>query len=199
MAGHWNRAIFTPQWIIGRLTEDKRIGLEIQLGSPELPIRITFEELVLTVTASRLQVSVKRCDDVLLQRALKVVQRVLMDLTHTPMSAVGINFRFQCDAPEGRLLEVFNLRDLPNLSDDLVVQRTTINRSLKLKEQDINLTLTFEGGKAGIDFNFHRAATTAADALKALEADPIALKNTAIKILQDVYEATIESEENHGT
>ena len=149
VAGHWNRAIFNPQWIIGRLTEDKQIGLEIPLGSPELPIRVTFDELALTVMASRLQVNVKRCDDALLERAVKVVKRVLTDLTHTPISALGVNFRFQCDAPGEKLLEAFDVRDLPALSGDgLAVQSTTISRSLKLQEQAINLTLTFDDGKA---------------------------------------------------
>ena len=144
MAGHWNRAIFNPQWIVGRLTEDKKLGLEIPISSPELPMRVTFDDLALTVMASRLQVNVKRCEDHLVQRARKVVQRVLKDLTHTPVTAVGINFRFECGSPTGKLLESFGTRDLEALSDEgLTVESTTISRCLKRGEQTVNLTLTF--------------------------------------------------------
>jgi len=96
VAGHWNRAIFNPEWIIGRLTQDKHVGMEIQITGSDPPIRITFENLALMVTASRLQVNVMRCEDKLMQRALEVVKQVLSDLIHTPVSAVGINFRFEC-------------------------------------------------------------------------------------------------------
>jgi hypothetical protein len=63
LTGYWNRAIFTPTWVIGRLTRSSQVDLEIQIESPELPIRVLFDNLILTVTPSRLQINISRCAD----------------------------------------------------------------------------------------------------------------------------------------
>lgn len=189
VAGQWNRAIFTPKWISGRLTQEQKLNLEIAVNNPSAPIRISFDNVILTVTSRRLQVSVERCEDVFMQKAQQVVQKVLQDLNHTPISGLGINFRFLCDAPSGKLLNTFDVRDLHELSDvGLSIQSTKISRVLKRENQTINLSLEFEAGKAVVAFNFHSSAKTAEQALASLNEDVIALKDTTIKILTDVYE-----------
>jgi hypothetical protein len=198
LTGSWNRAIFTPGWVIGRLTQSQQVDLEIQIESPELPIRILFDNLVLTVTPSRLQINIGRCEDRLLQSAYRVAKGVLSDLMHTPVSAVSINFRFDCDDPAGKLLDAFHIRDFSALADHgLVVERTVIRRHLIMSNESVNLTLEFQDGKVAIDFNFYTPTSNASEALKGLnETDPIVLKNTATSILKNVYGAIVQQEDS---
>lgn len=188
LTGYWNRAIFTPGWVIGRLTQSQQVDLDIQIESPELPIRILFDNLVLTVTPSRLQINIGRCESRLLQSAYRVAKGVLSELIHTPVSAVDISFRFNCNDPVGKLLDAFDIRDLSALADHgLVVERTVIRRGLIMSNETINLTLEFQNGKVAIGFNFYTPTDNASEAIKRLnEMDPIVLKNTATSILKNV-------------
>jgi hypothetical protein len=194
LTGFWNRAIFTPGWVIGRLTQSQKVDLEIQIESPELPIRVLFHNLVLTVTPSRLQINMSRCEDRLLQNAYRVAKGVLSDLIHTPVFAVDINFRFNCHDPAGKLLDASDIRDFSELADHgLAVERTVIRRHLRMSNETVNLMLEFQDGNVAIDFNFSRTTNNASEALKSLhEADPIALKNTATGILKGVYGAVVQ-------
>jgi hypothetical protein len=198
VTGSWNRSIFTPGWAIGRLTQSQKVALEIQVESPELPVSLLFDNLVITVTPSQLQIGMSRCEGRLLQSAYRVAKGILSELIHTPVSGVSVNLRFNCDEPVGKLLDAFDTRDLSALADHgLVVAKTVVRRHLRMSTETVGLTLEFQDGKVAIDFTFFMSASNASEALKGLkDRDPIALRNTATSILKNVYGATVQQEED---
>lgn len=199
VAGRWNRAIFSPEWLLGRLTNDANMTLEVPLNSPGTPTRIIFDDFILSIMSTRLQIGIKRSDDLLMVRAAELVKKVLSDLIHTPVHGMGVNFGFLCESPTGKLIEAFDIRDTGALSDsELRIESTKIVRQLKRGDQAINLTMDFSGGKASFDFNFHTSVKNATEAIKAFGSDPIGLKNEAYKILQEVYQAEVQQEDTEN-
>jgi hypothetical protein len=92
--GHWNSAIFSPGWIAGRLTSSKEIGIEFAVDEPMQPPRFSFDGIYLRLAERRLVLAPSTPDDAVLQQMEGVACRVLQELPHTPVSAVGGNFQF---------------------------------------------------------------------------------------------------------
>jgi hypothetical protein len=196
MVGHWNRMIFTPGWIVGRLTQAPEVGIEVPVDNPSLPIRFTFDGISLQVRSRRIEIHVERAEDSLLEKAKEVAIRILADLPHTPLSAVGFNFHFLADKPEGPLLGIFNLADVNNLSDaNIKILATSIQRKLVIDGQIVNLTGSFqEDGRLLVAFNFHSDAKDTKQAIEFLKAHTIDLRQKAFEILKKVYDVTPEVE-----
>jgi hypothetical protein len=195
MAGSWNRRIFSPAWVSGRLTTAKEIGIEVPVDNPGLPIRLTFDDIHLSVTSGKLVLTMDRPEDALLQRCREVAIQALRELPHTPLMAVGVNYQFVADQPEEPLLHVFNLSDNNSLSDAGVRMRSTvIQRNLLFEEQTINLSLTFgDDQKVLVAFNFHKDTASSEQAVDFLTAHSTDLKEKTFELLNKIYNSTVET------
>jgi len=199
LAGAWNRAIFTPQWMIGRLTQATDINIEVPLGNPSLAIRFLFDRLTLRVENDRLIIVADHEDPDSLQRAQKVAVKILEDLPHTPIKGAGINLQFLAGNPEpnGKLISMFRLSDDGSLADaHLKVMATSIERKISDDKQIITLLLSYqEDSKILVSLNFHTEAKTAEDAKICLSNDLKQITARAAEILESVYGATLNQVE----
>ncbi len=194
MAGHWNRVIFSPAWITGHLTSVKDIGIEVPVDNPGLPIRLTFEGIHLCVTSKQLVLTVERAEDALLEKCRDVAISALKELPHTPLMAVGVNYHFVAEQPDDALLQVFNLADNNRLSDaDVKIRSTIIQRTLLIKDQTVNLSLTLaDDKKVHVAFNFHKDTPSTEQAVAFLGAHSTDLKEKAFDLLNKIYQSTAE-------
>jgi hypothetical protein len=194
VVGHWNSAIFSPGWIAGRLTSSKEVGIEFAVDEPIQPPRFTFDGISLRLAERRLVLAPSTPDDIVLQQMEDVACKVLGELPHTPISAIGINFQFLEPEPVGTIAELFDLKDGGPLSDSgFLLKSTDIKRTVERDDQLLNLTLSFrENSTILIDFNFHREVKGAPAAREALAAGVVKLKALAFGVLSDIYGAPPE-------
>lgn len=194
MVGYWNRRIFTPSWVASTLNNKTEIECEVPIEDPSNPIRFKIGGMTLGVQARRITVWLETSEDAVYERAKDLTIKILTELPHTPISAVGVNFRFNVDNPDPSLLKVFQTSDLNLLSDAKAsIHATTLTRKLEFEEKKLNLNLILnEDGKMQIGFNFHHNADGTDSALTCFTPGIVPLKLIALKILRLVYNITPE-------
>jgi len=162
VAGYWNPAIFSPEWIGRELEQPGDINIEFSVALPAATPRFSFDRMYLQVGVSRLVVSPESPDAELLDRCAMFANRVVTKLPHTPMMAAGINFQYLEDQPQGALVQLFQLSDANALADKgFKVASTSIAREIQCASGDLlNLTAKFTHEDAvSVHFNFHREST----------------------------------------
>ncbi len=194
IVGDWNIAIFTPDWISGRLTESQEIEVQIPIGSLGQPPRLGFDALFLRVLPDRLVLAPKDDRSGALAQLERVSTKVLEDLDHTPVRAVGVNFCFLEENPTEQLLGAFRLADQDYLSDQgAALETTTIKRKLIIQEKILNLTV--ERGNRGsvtILMNFHKNVTSSLEAADFLRGATEGLRVLAATLIEHAYGHTVE-------
>jgi len=190
LVGNWNIPLFSPPWISGRLTEAKEIGIELAFNIPAFKPRFSFDDVYLTFSDKKLLLKPKVASDELMLRLETIAARILTDLPHTPVTGLGINFKFLVENPSGLILDLFKLKDFSNLSDaGVVIKQTNILRKLVIDGKILNLGILFqEGGTVLIDCNFHNGVKDATDAKDKLIGTTIPLKQIALGILKTTYD-----------
>ncbi len=195
--GAWNPRIFSPGWVGQHLVQgEAEIGVGIMIGSPTMPLRLTFGGVHVTVNINRLLVEPQELDDPSLERMQNCASAVVQLLSHTPMTAVGINFRFDEDEPQQGLLRTFEASDSAGLADfgAEVVQRG-VRRQINHDGVTINLSLELRpNGHVVFDFNFHRDVAGSEAALEHLGRGILNLQQIATQLLDDVYYAQPNNE-----
>jgi hypothetical protein len=194
VAGQWNPAIFSPEWIIGRLTQAQEVGIEVAVA-PVTAFRFRFDGLSLRVGARRLMLGFDRADDETLQRVQPVVVRILRDLPHTPVSGVGVNFHYVEREPSADLLRIFDVRDHGALTNAGLARReTTIARRFDDRGLTLNLQLVSRDEGITFAFNFHAQSNNATDARTFLENHSVAsLRDRSLAVLRDAYHLETEA------
>jgi hypothetical protein len=147
-------------------------------------LRLAFKPLVLN-------------DDAGLSRAATMARAVLQALPQTPIQAIGINFGYKESVPPGQLRAMFTDVDDDELGQEgwTIGERKLIRR-LTRGDDVLNLAITFGSDAVDFDFNYHHEAGTNAAALRAVsEGHALALRDTALAILREVYH--LELEEHH--
>lgn len=110
LAGHWNRMIFTPEWVGARLFQQEEVETQIAL-MPVFPIIYRHDEVVIEVSSSRLIFRPRFDSKRSLEEAERMAVTVMDDLPNTPLMGVGINFSFVERDPPPKLISLFNLED----------------------------------------------------------------------------------------
>jgi hypothetical protein len=177
LAGAFNPAILTPQWI-GKHALDPPVGenFPVQMLAPiisggafQMP-RFSFGDLSYSPTYQSVTFYVE--DEARAQRVCDVAARILGLLPHTPILGLGINFGFTDSQPSVELL-------------NLLQTRTAIAQALSAEAEVVGRKWTHivTWGKAVVtmqcsidntnvvttDLNFHYAAQSAADAAAVLQ------------------------------
>ena len=109
--GAWNRNIFNPVWVDQQLASGAGVSVEMAFGNPALPLRLMFGGLSLTVSSDLLIVGMAEVTPTSLGAVQSTAVGILETLSHTPVSAVGVNFRFNDPDPDAAVLAVLELSD----------------------------------------------------------------------------------------
>lgn len=203
LAGHWNRMIFTPEWVGANLFHQETIETEIAL-LPVFPVIYRHPLVTLELSGVRL-VFRPRGDNT---RALALVEEMastaLRELPNTPLMGVGINFSFTERNPPPTLLELFNLADAGEIAHEgWEAPEIKLVRKLTGEHGMMLLTLGYDRDKVDIDINFHSetlGATLAANkvAQMAVSGRVLPLRESALSFLDNVYHLKIEEGEVDG-
>jgi hypothetical protein len=203
LAGHWNRMIFTPEWVGANLFHQEAIETEIAL-LPVFPIIYRHPLVTLEASGVRLVFS-PRANSV---RALEMVERmaltVLTELPNTPLMGVGVNFFFTEPNPPAQLLELFNLHDAPDIArEGWDAPELKLIRKLTGEHGTMNVSLGYNGAVVDVDINFHSGTTgnTAAAnaaARAAVDGRIVRLKRAALDFLETIYHLRMEEGVSDG-
>lgn len=157
--GAWNQAILTPDGIRKRLfnlSQDVPVAVEIPVDRPA-PFRVRYEGIIVSLSASSLEVAMDVCSTEYMVRAREVACNALMSLPETPVAAVGINFRYKLP----KFTEFLSQRTKNGLDDTFSdlgyeIRERRSNTFLKLDEGVINVELS-QGteGDGALLLNFH--------------------------------------------
>ena len=198
-AGSWNVPIFTPVWVTEHLTKSKDVGVEVGFGQPFSLLRLTFDDISLSFSEGRLVISPREPTVELMERTASVASRIFEELPHTPLKAIGVNFRFRVVKPTARLFALFKTSDAGALADaGARIPEMLIQRSLEFEGQSLNLrAILEESGQAMVDFNFHKNVASPADAGTYLTGRVKSAHEKAEELLETVYGLQCEEKEVH--
>jgi hypothetical protein len=186
MLGSWNPRIFTPQWISnGRLTSQSEVMVEVSFDNLDLPIRYAFDDIRMTVSERNIIIAPTSPDDSLMLRIEDVAKKILKDLPHTPLSAIGVNFKFNESDYDESIVDDFQFKDINALSDEeYEIQESSIVRKINWNGVFINFVLFRGYQRSDIDlsFNFHKDIKNLDEALSLIDGKVIEYSREADKI-----------------
>lgn len=194
LIGQWNVPLFSPGWVTGRLTNAEQIDMEFPAIRPTQSFRLGFDDIHLLVEASRIVVSPQRAETAVLETMERVALKVLSDLPHTPVQAVGVNFQFRESDPDHSLLELFNFQKDAELVDaGAGIKARSLTRLLTIDDHMLKLrTDLLESGHMIIDFNFHKDVADATQATDYLAGTPATCRGKAEDLLARIFEIGIQ-------
>jgi|GEM_PF-2328388 len=199
--GAWNPAIFSPQWTKSHLSADaaQEVVMAIPMALPGgvvAPPRLTIGSVNLYPLSDTLMLDCVQFDDDSLRMAGQTFGVVCDLLPHTPMTAIGINFRYAGKiADEPALADLFQFSDSPKIDADKYKSTSVaIRRSFRLEDGGaLNLTVESGGADVRMEFNFHFNVASAAEAKMRAAPDVVfAKKAEALAFLSDAYEIELE-------
>ncbi len=161
LAGAWNQAIFTPDWVTRRLfPEVDRLDVELLFGGVS-GIRFTTPEVVINVLPGRVQVAPAVIRGPSIEAAERVAIELLGALSETPMQARGINVVVRSTGG-GDVSALFPLPPRLPTSAEAAVAARRVGWCFQLGDDQVNVLGELTDGGVSIEFNFHRAGTSAA-------------------------------------
>lgn len=181
VAGAWNPAIVTPEWILKYglkkdLQEENRVQVFVPAGAGlifEMP-RFSFSGLIVTVRPDALVIAPKETTQAQFEQIEVLAANTVQELTHTPISGIGHNFEFRSENPSAECLGIFSnsYEDLIDaMPDDWSVAGSTLSSSMQMGATTVNVTRTFIGSQLSIKFNFHHPVVDGAQAISVLKGE----------------------------
>jgi hypothetical protein len=117
-----------------------------------------------------------------------VARNALQLLSHTPVSALGINFGFIENDPSTDLLRTFDLSDSGSLGDaGYEVQKTSITRQITKEGTAFVSKVTYENGKVRFHFNFNHPIASAEEGVRFLQGRVLQCRNIATTFLTTIF------------
>ena len=159
MVGAWNLAILTPDGIRKRLLElpdGSALDIELAVDRPGA-FRVRHGGLIIEPTPLSLNVFCEQSTPESIQAACKIAEKALTGLPETPLSAVGVNFKYRfAELPDASLALIeCPLDDALSDTGAAIVSRS-IKRTLEHEEGTLNIELALEKEGNGIlGFNYH--------------------------------------------
>lgn len=159
IVGSWNEAILTPDGIRKRLyqlPEGTPVEIQVAVDRPA-PHRVHYNGLTVTPSSSVLVISVDQCDSQSLKNACDLAKNAMSALPETPLTAAGINFRYQIEELPDELLKLIEIPIDESFSDSgHEIRKRSIQRALEFPPGVINIELSQEQTTEGkLLLNFH--------------------------------------------
>src|SRR5688572_14645021 len=150
-AGHWNRMIFTPEWVSEHLFHVAEFERLVPF-MPEPSVLYQLALVSLHVAENRIVLSARRCTAAALAESERIAVEALRELPNTPVSAVGVNFSFVDEAPAPDLLGLFTAADNAELvGNNWVIQSQGLSRRIISENLTLNVKLTLNGNIVQLD------------------------------------------------
>lgn len=162
--GAWNRAIFSQDWVMKNLLSDaKNVKIEYPINGIG-SLRFSTEDISFFIFGERLIFKALNSKEQTYRTIISIARQLLRLLSHTPISALGINFVYQTDS-----LNIFNSFDDTKKLVDFIgreINSQELTRSFSLDEVlTLNLKMQSNDKQSIIDFNYNYAVNTPLDAI----------------------------------
>jgi len=197
--GAWNPAIFSPEWAKEYLAEDKtgEVVLAIPINSPINPPRLTLDGINIYPSIQMLAIDCENYNDKSLTACSNKLIKISQLLSHTPISALGINFRFIGTLDDSTVLgEIFTFGDAPKINTDKYgFSSSVIKLTFNLTGSDVILNLSIEmlANEIKMEFNFHTNIQKLNEIDKLVSIKQILeFKKIAVEFLKDVYSIELD-------
>lgn len=192
LVGHWNRMIFTPQWVGERLFDQKEVTTRVPL-TPELPVFYLRDDVALGVAFDRL--FLKPCQ--LSRESMEAVENmacsILDKLPHTPLSGVGVNYGFEESNAPDSLNRLFTLEDRVEIDAmGWEAPVISIKRTLSKEGQMLNLSFVHRADTTSIEGNFHTDVGSAEAAANALRGRTMGQYDALCELLTRTHGLAVE-------
>jgi hypothetical protein len=190
IAGAWNQAIFTPQFVAQKIMPGpEAVRSDIELGPGGFTVHHSGGSLRLSVRPDRLIWRPHNTDDGTLRVLEEAARSLLSLLSVTPVSALGFNLGFEAAGTEGNLARMLELPDSPKLDElGITSESVSVRRKLRLDGQELNTVMARAGNDpVHIDLNFHRDVEGAEGAMEGLRGAMTKFKQQALELLRTLY------------
>lgn len=198
VVGSWNPAIFSPEWAKNYLADDKNkevvLAIPMQMASPS---RLTVDEEVNfypSTQALMIDCVVYKLD--LLEVCSLKLKLIASLLQHTPVTAVGINFRFAFEVTEiPALLNLFSFDDAVKLNaDKYKLMSSSLKRTFELSDSTmLNLSIESKSDIFLCEFNFHSDIKQLSEIVDKTSSDRMKTCHAqAVEFMRDVYSIDLE-------
>lgn len=192
--GRWNPSVFSPQWIRANVS-DSDVSLAISIGDFDAPPRLAFSNVQLFPARHSLDARLSEIKEADFPSLGETVSGIVKLLPHTPITAVGINFRFIDEDNSGDLALDFQFADAGRIPHERYsLLASTIARRFQLPGGDaLNLSLVHDAGKLTTEFNFHTDSSDVTAILDKLGAANISARlEEAKSFMRDTYNLTLD-------
>lgn len=162
--GAWNRAIFSQDWVMKNLLSDaKNVKIEYPINGIG-SLRFSTEDISFFIFGERLIFKALNSKEQTFRTIISIARQLLRLLSHTPISALGINFVYKTDS-----LNIFNSFDDTKKLVDFIgreINSQELTRSFSLDEVlTLNLKMQSNDKQSIIDFNYNYTVNTPLDAI----------------------------------
>ncbi|MCG7931484.1 MAG: hypothetical protein N0E44_15715 [Candidatus Thiodiazotropha lotti] len=157
--GAWNPAILTPDGIrklLYKLPEGTPVDVEVVIDRIG-PQRVRHDGLIVSASSRSLDVGTEHANPETIEKAANLAINGLTALPETPLSAVGVNFRFRMNELPDNILELIKapLDDVLSDAGQELLQRKVF-RTISFPPGALNLDLAdTDSGEGFAVFNFH--------------------------------------------
>lgn len=194
VVGNWNVSIFSPGWVGKNIFDEKTVTLEVGIGA-ELRRRLTVNDVIVIPQSSRLMVTPNVIDDKTLERMEDAVCKILGLLSHTPVSAVGVNFGFRVKPLTDSLSKIPAVLTEELASEGLAIESRETKWTVgygSTREKILNLSAQIGKDEALIKFNFHSDTENTGKAIESIKGEVIGYRDKALSILGKVFGVELE-------
>ena len=190
--GSWNPAIFSPEWAKQHLADDK--DKEVVLAIPMqliMPPRLTVDDVNIYPSTQAMVLDCPEFSENAIEAASRKLSRIAELLPHTPVTAIGINFRYSGAVEDNlALAELFAFSDAGNINaEEYRLNKSIISRTYNLKDSTLlNISIEIIAEQVRFEFNFHSDVRGLSDAPAKASVSRIKDFNTkAAQFMSDVY------------
>jgi hypothetical protein len=186
--GHWNRMIFTPNWIGKKIFKSDKVEYLVSM-MPTAPVVYQKDDLRIAISEEKLIITLLKLNRTCMEEAEAKAIKILELLYHTPVSAIGVNFGFTEESPSRPLLDLFAYRDNADIgTQKWDISQNKLTRCLKGSDNKLlNLTLSFDGSKVDFDGNFHQSVKSAKKGAAVIKGCTDVMYGQFMKLLKEVY------------
>lgn len=197
IVGQWNPNIFRPNWVKQNLAPEGGDTIEVAfpISDPTLPPRVLIGDIFVFPSNGKLDIRTENLTKDGLSKTVDMAINCLNLLSHTPVSAIGVNVGFTSSAEEAAsILQLFTFSDDAKIdSENYKLQGTEIKRTYNLDDCILNLGISYNTVDIKVDFNFHFNVASTDEARQKISDNTAAISyDRASAFLKDTYDLEIE-------
>lgn len=195
VAGNWNPAIFSPNFIGKKLLNIETVGAEFKFSANQSGVSYHAGNLLVIPSNDKLVIGIKNDQQETLEMAEKVMIDSLTLLGHTPVVALGVNLAFEETDDPSEISKLYNFKDHSTILKELPGSKmagTEIKRTYEFENYSLNLRVEYNDNNIRIHFNYHRQSNSPKDMADALGGSFSRYREEAMKLLTNVYGLELE-------